>query len=156
MTVEVNTIDQSIDTIKTISRQKQGDILSLNDRLPANEHEHHTAFIQIRVPQQQLDPTLEALSQLGEVQQRSLTAEDVSAQLVDHQARLRNLRKTETTLLEIMDRSGGVADVLKVAQELSNIRNSIEQIDAQLQALQNRVAYSTININLEERSPASR
>lgn len=154
--IRVNTIEQSLDSIKTITQQNQGDILSLNDRIPANERDHHSVFLQIRVPQQQLDSTLEALNQLGEIQQRSLTAEDVSAQLVDHQARLRNLRKTEATLLAIMDRSGGVADVLKVAQELSNVRNSIEQIDAQLNALQNRVAYSTISLTLEEAIASSR
>ena len=68
---------------------------------------------------------------------------------MDFQARLRNLRKTESTLLQIMNRSGSVGDVLKVAQELSNIRQSIEQIDAQLQSLTNRVAYSTITLQLE-------
>ena len=49
-----------------------------------------------------------------------------------------------------MDRSGSVGDVLKVSQELSNVRDSIEQATAQLSALQNRVAYSTINLNLQE------
>lgn len=48
-----------------------------------------------------------------------------------------------------MDRSGSVRDVLSVAKELSNVRQSIEQIDAQLKNLQNQVAYSTITLNLE-------
>ena len=68
----------------------------------------------------------------------------------NQRSRLRNLRKTETTLLEIMTRSGDVADVLKVAQELSNVRNSIEQIDAQFKDLQKRVAYSVLTINLQQ------
>jgi len=46
-----------------------------------------------------------------------------------------------------MERSGSVGDVLKVAQELSNVRQSIEQINAQ--RLQNQVAYSTITLSLE-------
>ncbi|MCY7286007.1 MAG: DUF4349 domain-containing protein, partial [Cyanobacteria bacterium CAN_BIN43] len=87
---------------------------------------------------------------------QSITAEDVSTQLVDSQARLKNLRKTETTLLEIMGRSGGVSDVLKVAQELSNVRNQVEQITAQLTALQNQVAYSSIQLNLVEVSVSGR
>jgi hypothetical protein len=39
--------------------------------------------------------------------------------------------------------------VLSVAKELSNVRESIEQINAQLKSLQNQVAYSTITLNLE-------
>jgi hypothetical protein len=48
-----------------------------------------------------------------------------------------------------MKRSGSVGDVLKVTQELSKVRESIEQIDAQLKNLTNRIAYSTITLKLE-------
>jgi hypothetical protein len=68
---------------------------------------------------------------------------------VDIQARLTNLRKTEVNLQKIMDRAGSVRDVLSVAQELSQVRQSIEQIAAQLKNLQNQVTYSTITLKLE-------
>ena len=48
-----------------------------------------------------------------------------------------------------MDRAGSVKDILSVAKELSNVRQSIEQIDAQSKSLQNQVAYSAIALNLE-------
>ncbi|MCZ0901313.1 DUF4349 domain-containing protein, partial [Microcoleus sp. HI-ES] len=92
---------------------------------------------------------LDTLAKLGTVENRSLTAEDVTDQLVDSEARLRNLRKSEEMVLKIMERSGSVGDVLKAAQELSNIRESIERIDAQLKSLRNQVAYSTISLTLE-------
>lgn len=41
-----------------------------------------------------------------------------------------------------------MGDVLKVTQELSRVREAIEQIDAQLTNLKNQVAYSTIQVNL--------
>ncbi len=150
VTVTVDSVAQTIEKITAIARQQQGDLLELQDQLPQDPGSHHTALLQIRVPQQNLEATVKALTQLGTVQQQSISAEDVSSQLVDNQARLRNLRKTEATLLEIMNRSGSVADVLQVAQELSNVRNSIEQVDAQLKDLQNRVAYSVLTINLQQ------
>lgn len=150
LVLTVGSVSVSLDQVKQIAQQQQGDLLDLQDNTPTGDRTHHTASLQIRVPQTRLDAALQALKGLGTVQRQSLTAEDVSDQLVDYQARLRNLRKTEATLLDIMDRSGSVADVLKVAQELSNVRNSIEQLAAQLTTLQNRVAYSTIHLNLEE------
>jgi hypothetical protein len=105
--------------------------------------------VEIRVPQERLETTLEALAKLGTVENRALTAEDVTEQLVDSEARLRNLRKSEEMVLKIMERSGSVGDVLKASQELSNIRESIERIDAQLKSLRNQVAYSTISLTLE-------
>ncbi|MBW4641240.1 MAG: DUF4349 domain-containing protein [Gloeocapsa sp. UFS-A4-WI-NPMV-4B04] len=149
LTLVVNSLDKSIQEVLAIAKQHQGDLLGLEDQKSPNNSARHTVSIQIRVPQNQLDTTLDKLTTLGSVQSRTITAEDVADQLVDNQARLRNLQKTESTLLGIMQRSGSVGDVLKVAQELSNVRQSIEQINAQLKSLQNQIAYSTITLKLE-------
>lgn len=146
--VEDTTI--GIQTVTQIIRQQQGDVLQLQDNVPVNAAIPHQAYLQLRVPQNRLDITLEQLKTLGKVKNQNLTAQDVSNQLVDYEARLRNLRKAEETVLGIMDRSGEVGDVLQVAQELNNIRESIERINAQLQSLKTRVAFSTINLYLEE------
>lgn len=149
MTVVVNSVSQSIDAISQIITKQQGDLIGLNESQPTKENFRHTASIQLRVPQNLLEPTLTELAKLGTVESRNITAEDVGDRLIDFQARLTNLRKTEANLQKIMDRAGSVRDVLSVAQELSQVRQSIEQIDAQLKNLQNQVAYSTITLNLE-------
>jgi DNA repair ATPase RecN len=149
MTVVVNSVDDSIDAVSQLITKQQGDLIGLNERQPTKTNSRHTASIQLRVPQNLLEPTLEELAKLGTIEKRNITAEDVGNQLVDFQARLTNLRQTEANLQKIMDRSGSVRDVLSVAQELSNVRQSIEQIDAQLKNLQNQVAYSTISLSLE-------
>ncbi|MBD2541118.1 DUF4349 domain-containing protein [Coleofasciculus sp. FACHB-SPT36] len=150
LSVSVNSIEKSIEIASKIVKQQQGDLLGFQDQKPKDENARHTASMQIRVPQEQLETSLDFLAKLGTVQRRTLTAEDVTDQLVDNEARLRNLRKQESTLLKIMERSGSVGDVLKVANELSNVRQNIEQLDAQLKSLRSRVAYSTITLTLEE------
>jgi len=149
MKIVVNSVDKSIDAVSQIIAKQQGDLIGLNERQPTKENSRHTASIQLRVPQNLLESTLEELAKLGTIESRNITAEDVGDRLVDFQARLTNLRKTEANLQKIMDRAGSVRDVLSVAQELSQVRQSIEQIDAQLKNLQNQVAYSTITLNLE-------
>lgn len=149
ITLIVNSVDKSIDAVSQIINKQQGDLIGLNERQPTKGNSRHSASIQLRVPQNQLEATLEELAKLGTVENRNITAEDVSDRLVDFQARLTNLQKTEANLQKIMDRAGSVRDVLSVAQELSNVRQSIEQINAQLKNLQNQVAYSTITLNLE-------
>jgi Domain of unknown function (DUF4349) len=149
MTLIVDSVDKSVDAVSKIIEKKQGDLIKLEEQQPKNDNTRHTASIQLRIPQNQLDATIEELAKLGTVENRNITAEDVGDRLVDFQARLSNLRKTEANLQKIMDRAGSVRDVLSVANELSNVRNSIEQIDAQLKNLQNQVAYSTITLHLE-------
>ena len=112
MKVIVNSVDQSIDTVSQIIEKQQGDLIGLNERQPTKENSRHTASIQLRVPQNLLEATLGELAKLGTIENRTITAEDVGDRLVDFQARLTNLRKTEGSLQKIMDRAGSIKDVL--------------------------------------------
>ncbi|NER37932.1 MAG: DUF4349 domain-containing protein [Oscillatoria sp. SIO1A7] len=149
LSVLVESIADAIQTVSNLVKQQQGDLLEFQDNKPVDTRSRHTAHMQIRVPQQRLEATINALAELGKVRNRSLTARDVSDQLVDLDARLRNLRKQEELVLKIMERSGKVGEVLEAARELSNTREAIERIDAQLKNLQNQVAYSKISLYLE-------
>jgi Domain of unknown function (DUF4349) len=141
-------IDAAVDQVQTILQQAQGDVLSLQDhRSPEGTAQQVT--LTLRVPQAELDAVLNALRPLGTVQQQSLTTEDVSSQLVDLDARLKNLRQSEAALLKIMERSGEISHVLEVARELSTVRESIERMAAQQQNLKRQVAFSQIYLTLQ-------
>lgn len=154
MTLEVTSVAEGLDQIGAIAQQHQGELTGLQDQTPEDGRDRHTAQVELRVPQARLDSTLEALSALGTVRQQAITAEEVSHQLVDYQARLKNLRQTETLLLDIMERSGAMTDVLQVAREVSTVRQSIETIDAQRNQLQTRVAYSIVQLDVRETTPS--
>jgi hypothetical protein len=149
MTVIVDSLDRSLDAVEKIINQQKGYLLSLEQTQLSDSYSRPSATVQMRVPQNLLETTLNELAQLGTVQSRNITAEDVGEQIVDFQARLSNLRRTESNLQIIMDKSGSVKDILSVAKELSNVREQIERITAQLKSLQNQVAYSTITLNFE-------
>ena len=148
MDLTVESVNETLDRINALAQRQGGDILNLQNYTPAKDNIRHTAAIELRVPQATLDDTLDQLKQLGTVERQTITAEDVSSQLVDFEARLKNLRKAEEVTLGIMERSGEIGDVLKVGQELQNIRASIEQIAGQLQHLRNQVSYSTVTVTV--------
>lgn len=148
-------MDGAMVEVQAIVRNAQGDLLQLEDtRQP--DGTAHQVYMSLRVPQAQLDPTLAALRELGTVESQSLSAEDVSSQLVDLSARIKNLRQSEAALQSIMERSGEISHVLEVARELSNVRDSIERLAAQEQNLKRQVAYSTIDLTLQSPMTAVR
>ena len=149
--LSVDSVEESFEQAKKIVIAQQGNLLSLHDQ--GDNQRRITS--EMRVPQQNLDATLDALAKVGTVRDRTLSTEDVSTQLVDIQARLSNARKSEAALQEIMSRSGDIADVLAVSRELSNVRQSIEQMAAQQKSLQSQVSYSTISLSLESAIAAS-
>jgi hypothetical protein len=146
--LEVKDSGPIVKKIRAIITAAQGDLLNLEEQGQAGES--RSASLILRIPQDKLDRTLDDLSALGNVRRRAVTAEDVSTQIIDSDARLRNLKKSETAVLALLDRSGNVADILKVSQELSTIREQIEQLTATVTHLKTQVAYSTIAIQLTE------
>ncbi|MGD1856820.1 MAG: DUF4349 domain-containing protein [Leptolyngbyaceae cyanobacterium] len=146
LSLVVDSLDESLKRASQVIRAQQGDILDLQDN--QIEAIQRSAYLRIRVPQENLDPLLAALGELGTIQQQGLSAEDASNQIVDAQARLRNLQKSESALLKIMERSGEISHVLEVSRELSRVREQIEQIDARVQNLQTQVRYSTVELTL--------
>lgn len=147
--LRVASVAESQKEIGAIVLRQGGDILGSQSGQP-EPGSRRSAALQLRVPQEQLDETLAALAALGTVLSRQVFAEDVTNQRVDLEARLRNLRRAEQTLLEIMERSGTVADVLEVARELTATREAIERIDTSLTNLKNQIAFSSIEISIVE------
>jgi hypothetical protein len=146
--IRVSDVSKQLRTAADIAASQGGDVVNLSDEVPDSATQAHRATAVLRVPQDRFDPTLALLGALGHVTSQSIDAQDVSDQLVDMGARLRNLRRTEADILAIMDRSGNIEQVLEVTQQLSDVRDQIERLDAQLAATKHQVAYSTITLTL--------
>ena len=125
-----------------------GVVVALEETRPSQADEQPTAQMTISVPSATFQHALDGLDRLGKTRSRNVTAEDLGDRIVDTQARLRNLRRTEADLLGLMDRSGRLTDVLAVQEQLSSTRDEIEKLDAERAQLEHRVAQSTIELNL--------
>jgi len=120
-----------------------------------NDDQTTYAEITYRVPVERWDEALAGLRGLGQrVISENTQAADVTAEVVDLDARLANLRATETALQSIMDRAGTIDDVLKVQRELTDVRSSIESLTAQRESLAERATYATITVSYEVRNTA--
>jgi len=146
-------MDRAVHAASGIVDGELGDIINLDYRSGSQADAAQTASMQVRVPQYRFEQAMDQLASLGKVTSRTVNAQDVSDQIVDVQARLRNLRHTEADILKIMDRYGDIEQVLRVTQELGSVREQIETLDAQLKGMQYQVAYSTITIDFS--SPAA-
>jgi uncharacterized protein DUF4349/putative zinc finger protein len=105
----------------------------------------------LRIPVSELDAALTELKSLGLVQRESLSGEEVTMQHADLAARISNARETEARLNEILrTRTGKVADVLEVEQEVSQTRGQIEQMESELKTLETRVDFATISLSISE------
>lgn len=109
----------------------------------------------IWIPRTSLDAALSELRAIAvRVNLESVSADDVSRQHADIEARLKIAKMSEEQYLEIMKRTGEINDVLQVAQALSATRAEIESLQSMLGDVDQRVDYSSVTISLiPESSP---
>jgi hypothetical protein len=107
-----------------------------------------SASVMFRIPAARWTETLDALRKLGaKVLGEQTSSQEVTAQVVDLGARLANLRVTETALQAIMEKATKIPDVLAVQEQLTDVRQQIEELTAQKQTLENQAALASLTVN---------
>ncbi|MBA3727132.1 MAG: DUF4349 domain-containing protein, partial [Armatimonadetes bacterium] len=118
------------------------------------ETEHPSMLMTVRVPEAHFETALKKFEELGVRTAKSVSGKDVTAQLVDMDARLKNLRAQEETYRQILRHANKVGEVLAVQQHLSDIRGEIESMDASRQSIAKLAALSTISVTFQQRPAA--
>ena len=119
-----------------------------------DESEVLRGSLTLRVPTTGLEEALDLLQALAtDVNYLNVNRQDVTDQYSDLDARLRNLRATETELLalltEVRERPNSkVEDILAVHRSLTQIREEIEMLQGRQNLLDNQIDLSTIWVEL--------
>jgi hypothetical protein len=113
----------------------------------SGDGEFDQATITFRIPAAKWDDALVGLRGIAtKVLGEDSTTEDVTTQVVDLAARIKNLQATEQALQGIMERAVEIKDVLAVQAELTTVRAQIEQMTAEKLNLEGLAAYSTLAV----------
>ncbi|MGE0216479.1 DUF4349 domain-containing protein [Mycolicibacterium sp.] len=103
--------------------------------------------ITLRVPVAKLDEVMRQLKTLGTVETATTTAEDVTAQRVDLDARIRALQTSVDRLLAIMRDARDPEALITAESALSERQAELDSLRAQREALGDRIAYSTVDVS---------
>lgn len=114
----------------------------------SNSNDQPFADITYRIPADRWEDALDVLRNLNGLTKKVLSeqtqAVEVTGQIVDLQARIKNLRASETALQGIAANAVRISDVLDVQARLTEVRGQIEQLTAQLVDLNDRAAFTTL------------
>lgn len=126
----------------------QGEYLESSDQYGSPEPTRGTLVLRVR--SERLSNVLNDLRVLGIVTNETMRGEDVTEQMVDLAARLRNERRIEQELLSLMDarKDSPLKEIIEVRNELNASRERIERLVAQSERLSRSVALATILVNL--------
>ena len=109
-----------------------------------------TLSLTLRVPESSYDAFVDTAEQAGSVTSKSESAEDVTTQYMDIEARLDNLTAQRTRLQELQASADNLTDLLQIESSLSDVQYQIESYQSQLNWYSQQVSYCTVNITLDE------
>jgi len=149
VSVEVRSLDSAVTAARRVA-QRYGAVVA-DANLSTGRNEVHRGVLRLRVPAPAFDSLLGGLTPLGRVESVAVNAQDIGEEYVDVQARLANLRRLETRIVELLaTRTGKLTDVLTAERELARIRGEIEQAEGRRRYLSTAVALSTVELTLHE------
>ena len=112
---------------------------------------HPSADLTLRIPAALYDEFVLIVSEFGRVVRFDDSIIDVSAEYFDSQARLNINRAEEARLLEFIENSTSLEDIIMLESRLSEVRTDIELHENNIRRINRDVMYSTLHVNLYER-----
>ncbi len=119
----------------------------LGGYVESSSRQPDSATITMRVPAAGFGEAMASLSELGKVTDRSERGEDVTGQVVDLDARIRNQQAEEVALQDLMRRTESTNDALAVRAQLGAVREQIEVLSAQRDLLRDQAGFATIAVS---------
>lgn len=138
------------------SRAKIEKLVKSKNGYISNENEQKNTYsisndMVIRVENKDFDILMtELLTVAKEINSKNVYVDDVTAQFVDIQSRLRSKKEIENRYLTLLSKAQKVSDILEIEEKLGEIREEIEAKEGQLKLLSDQVDYSTINLNIHQ------
>ena len=108
-----------------------------------------------RVPQENYDSFLAAIAEAGNVTYKNQQADDVTAQYLDVETRLENLKAQRTRLQQLQQQADNLSDLLEIESSLTDVQSQIESWQSQLDWYSNQVEQCTVYVSLSEVSTYS-
>jgi len=111
--------------------------------------------ITFRVPEAHLMENYKKIQTMGDVLQKSLTVEDITAAFEDISLRLSIARKARDRLMELLSQAQKEEVKLKLLQEISRLNENIEQLQAMLSIVDKLAKYSKLTLEAVPRASFS-
>lgn len=102
----------------------------------------------LRIPTRNLDDAMAVLSRLAAVRERAQREQDITAQAVSAQSRLRDARAERASLLEQLADADTLEDAASLRARLRDVSAEIERHRAAVRRVNNRAAFSTVAVTL--------
>ena len=143
--MRVNDVTDAVAEVRALVAKREGIISgeSLSSGTPGGY-----ASITAQVPAADLTAFLDELGALGTVDSLDVTAQDVTTQVIDLDARIAVLESSIARLNALLAEATRVEDIIAIEAELANRQAELDSMTSQRKYLSDQVAMSTVTVTM--------
>jgi hypothetical protein len=143
LTMAVYQVEPALNAIEKVGKDVGGYLAVRSD-----------TAITIRVPREKFSDALAQVEKTGDVVHREVTAEDVTDQFIDLDARLRNAMAMRDRLQDLLKKAN-TKEALEIEIQLERVMGEIESMEGKLKLLKDKIAFSMITVTFAARGEAA-
>lgn len=107
--------------------------------------------LKIRIPSNTLDELLDQISTQGSVSEQSTNSRDVTEEMMDVEAELKNLLELRARLRLLLQKAEKVSELLEIERELARVQTQIDRIEGRRKFLSSQVAFSSLELTIKRK-----
>lgn len=104
----------------------------------------------IRVPREKIISFKTELNLIGNLVSENTNKQDVTKQYTDTESRLKVIEVKEGRILALLEKAEKIEDIIALENQLSNIIYEKESLKSSLLTIDDKVDFSTVNVNIQE------
>lgn len=145
------TVDQPLDAATEAVRitEAAGGRVDGRSEYAPRDGDQGSATLTLRLPADSLTETLEKLKELGDLQEVSLDATDVTMQSQDLDARITALSGSIDRFLVLLAGATDTDSLIQLETAISDRQAQLEMLESQRRSLADQVSLSTVTLNLQ-------
>ncbi len=155
ISINVSSFDEASQLIKTYTEQNGGYVEQSNQFADydsqTNTYKGKSGNITVRIESAKFSDTMGYIETLGTLINQSESVNDITNSYVDTQSRLEVKEQEKERLSELLNNAENISDIITIEGRLTEVISDIESYEAQLNAYDDVVDYSTINVNITEK-----
>ena len=150
--IETKQYTTTISDIEALVKSLGGYIQSSYIPRPKAEAEFSNlqANLVVMIPTKSIEDFILEAGKSSNIVSESREAYNVTDSYRDTEARISTLKAKELRLLELLNQSGSLSDLLMIENELSNTRYEIERLESTILDYDKRIEYTQFNLSVRE------
>ena len=144
-------MDVVVGDVAQAAARTQSILVGARGYVERGQRSDRSASFTLRVPEASLDAVIDSLGTLGRVASHTVSAEDVTEQSIDLDARLQALIAERDRLKQLLDRANTIEQVMMVEREVARVQGEVDSLAGRLKELRSSAAMASVELSIRRK-----